>query len=93
MAIPYLQRSELGQAFIPPKPIERLSLNQMADFVLEDAGQSDAGNLERRYWAPSRPVIHLAAAAAVTGQALQKAGVQLGLDLLLVWRDLIEGTP
>jgi hypothetical protein len=47
--------------------------------------------VKRRYWAPSRPVIHLAAATAVTGQALKKAGVPLGLELLLLWRELVEG--
>jgi hypothetical protein len=89
MAIPYLQRSELGQAFTQPKAIKRLSLNEMAEFVLEDAGQSDACNVKHRYWAPSRPVIHLAAAAAVTGQELENAGVQLCFEHLLVCRELI----
>jgi hypothetical protein len=56
MAIPFLQRSELGQAPTLPKAIKRLSLNEMAAFVLDDARQSDAGNVERRHWAPSRPV-------------------------------------
>ena len=91
MAIPFLQRSELGQAPALPKAIKRLSLNEMAAFVLGDAGQSDAGNVERRYWAPSRPVIHLAASIAVIGQELKKAGVQLSFELLLVCRELIEG--
>jgi hypothetical protein len=91
MAIPFLQKAELGAAPALPETIKRLSLNEMAVFVLDDAGQSDAGNVERRYWAPSRPVIHLAAAMAVTGQALQKAGVPLGLELLLLWRELVEG--
>ena len=91
MVIPFLQRAEAGQAPALPETIKRLSLNEMAVFVLDDAGQSDAGNVERRYWAPSRPVIHLAAATAVTGQALKKAGVPLGLELLLLWRELVEG--
>jgi len=91
MVIPFLQRAEPGQAPALPETIKRLSLNQMAAFVLDDAGQSDAGNVKRRYWAPSRPVIHLAAATAVTGQALKKAGVPLGLKLLLLWRELVEG--
>ncbi len=78
MAVPCLQRGELGQAPALPKDIKRLSLNEMAAFVLDDADQSDAGNVERRYWAPSRPVIHLAASTAVAGQALNKAGVPLG---------------
>jgi hypothetical protein len=90
MAIPFLQRSELGQAPALPNAIKRLSLNAMAAFVLEDAGQSDACNVKRRYWAPSRPVIHLAAAAAVTGQALKKAGAQLCLAHLLLCRELVE---
>jgi len=90
MAIPFLQRAELGQAPAPPKAIKRLSLNEMAAFVLDDAGQSDAGNVERRYWAPSRPVIHLAAAMAVTGQGLKKAGARLCLEHLLVCPELIE---
>lgn len=91
MAVPFLQGSESGHAPALPTAIKRLSLNEMAAFVLDDAGQSDAGNVERRFWAPSRPVIHLAASMAVTGQALKKAGVQLGLGLLLVWRELVEG--
>jgi hypothetical protein len=91
MAIPFLQRSELGEAPALPKAIKRLSLYKMAAFVRGDAGQSDAGNVKRRYWAPSRPVIHLAASMAVTGQALKKAGVPLSFDLLLVWRELVEG--
>ncbi len=91
MALPFLQRSELGQAPALPKAIKRLSLNKMAAFVLEDAGQSDAGNVKRRYWAPSRPVIHLAASALVAAQELKKTGVQLCLAHLLICRELIEG--
>ncbi len=90
MAIPFLQRSELGRAPTLPKDIKRWSLNEMAAFVLGDAGQSDAGNVEQRYWTPSRPVIHLAASTAVTGQELKKAGVQLSFELLLVCRELLE---
>ncbi len=90
MAIPFLQRSELGQPPDLPKIIKRLSLNEMAAFALEDAGQSDAGNVERRFWTPSRPVIHLAASAAFMGHALNKAGVQLCLAHLLLCRELVE---
>ena len=67
-----------------------MSLNEMAAFVLDDAGQSEASNVERRYWAPSRPVIHLAASALSIGQELKKPGVQLCLELLLFWRELVE---
>jgi hypothetical protein len=90
MAIPFLQRAEMGQAPALPKAIQRLSLNEMAAYVLDDAGQSDAGNVKRRYWAPSRPVIHLAASMMVTGQELKKAGARLCLAHLLLCRELIE---
>ena len=90
MAIPFLQRANSGRAPALPRAIKRLSLNEMAAFVLEDAGQSDAGNVKQRCWTPSRPVIHLAAAAAVTGQALKKAGAQLCLAHLLLCRELVE---
>src|SRR5262249_13708644 len=73
-----------------PSKIKRLSLNQMAEFVMEAAGQSDANNVKNRYFVPSRPVIHLAAAAAVLGQAIRKRGVRPGLEDILRCRELIE---
>jgi hypothetical protein len=78
-AIPFFQRAELGQLKTLPKEIQRLSVNQMAEFVRDDAQQGDASNVERRIWAPSRPVIHLAAAAAIVGQKLSKSGGIIGL--------------
>jgi hypothetical protein len=74
MAIPLLQEVALGHSPALPSSIKRLSINQLAEFVLEDAGQSDPGNVESRIWRPSLPVIHLAAAAAVAGQERVKAG-------------------
>ena len=35
--------------------LQRLSVNQMAEFVLKDAGQADAGNVERRLWGRAAP--------------------------------------
>jgi len=90
MAIPYFQQAELGRLPPLPKEVQRLSLNQMAEFVLDDAGQAETGNLEQRIWAPSRPVIHLAAAAAIAGQQLRKSGYPLALETLLFHRWLIE---
>jgi hypothetical protein len=90
MAIPYFQRAELGRLPSLPKEIQRLSLNQMAEFVLDDAGQAETGNLEQRIWARSRPVIHLAAAAAIAGQQLRKNGYPLSLETLLFHRWLTE---
>jgi DNA modification methylase len=63
MAIPFLQKAELGCQPQLPSAIKRLSVNQMAEFVLDDIGHADSNNVKRRVWAPSRPVIHLAAAA------------------------------
>ena len=62
----------------------------MAEFVLDDAGQAETGNLEQRIWAPSRPVFHLAAAAAIAGQQLRKSGYPLAPESLLFHRWLIE---
>jgi hypothetical protein len=90
MAIAFFQQAELGRLKPLPKEIQRLSVNQMAEFVLEDAGQADAGNVKRRIWAPSRPVIHLAAAAAIVGQQLHKGAYPLALESLLFHRCLIE---
>lgn len=50
MAIPFLQQAQLGRLPSLPKEIQRLSLNQMAEFVLDDAGQAETGNVEQRIW-------------------------------------------
>ena len=90
MAVLYFRRAEIG--VLPPLPdgIKRLSINQIAAFVLDDAGQADPENVEKRVWRPSKPVIHLATAAALVGQELQKAGVPLLLDSFLFQEALIE---
>lgn len=72
MALPYFLRAIDGHLELPPE-IERLSLNQMAEFVQAEAGQSDASNVEQRIWRPSRPVIHLATAAIFVGRASLQA--------------------
>lgn len=56
IAIPFLQQEESGKPPILPAGIKRLSINQLAEFVMEDAEQNDANNVERRYWTPRRPV-------------------------------------
>ena len=61
MAIALLRKAVPGGLQRLPKEIRRLSVNQLALYVLEDAGQTEPGNVERRVWAPSRPVIHIAA--------------------------------
>jgi hypothetical protein len=90
MAVPFLLRAEQGHEPRLPPGIKRLSVNQMAEFVLQDAEQTDPSNLKRRYWAPSGPVIHLAAAAAVVGQELQKRKPRTGLEDFLTEQGLIQ---
>lgn len=90
MAIPFLQRAALGPDFRLPPKLKRLSVNQMAEFALADAEQSDPSNLKSRYWVPSQPVIHLAAAAVVVGQELLRSGEILRVESLLTWPALIK---
>ena len=89
MAIPLLR---MGLPGSPPLPreIKRLSINELAQYVLEDAGQKDTTNVQRRFWAPSRPVIHLAAAAAVVHQMRIRAGQLVAFESLLINRAHIE---
>jgi hypothetical protein len=70
-----------------PKGIQRVSVNQMAEFVLDEAEQVDVSNVKRRFWAPSRPVIHL---AAIAGQKLSKGGELVGLERFLINRAFVE---
>ncbi len=90
MAIPYFQQAELGR--LPPLPngLKRLSVNQMAEFVSPDAGMKDPENIKKRIWKASRPVIHLAAAAALIGQELKRRGLRLCLELFLFCSEFIE---
>ena len=46
MAVPFLQEVELGKRPKLPKSIKRLSLNEMAAFVAEEAGQSEPHNAD-----------------------------------------------
>jgi len=90
MAMAFLQRAELGSAHRLPKGLKRLSLNEMAAYVSEDAGQADTTNVLNRIWRPSRPVIHLAAAAARIGQRLHQLGQPTRLESFLFSRELVE---
>jgi len=92
MAVPFLLAAELGYTLPLPPPIKRLSLNEMAAFVLPDAGWSDPNNVERRIWRPSAPVIHLAAVMAVVGQERIRSGMQTSLELILRSADFVGAT-
>src|SRR5712672_1686219 len=62
MAYPFLKEAETGEVPELPPSVKRLSINQMAELVLTDAGHTDPENVETRIWRESRPVIHLASA-------------------------------
>jgi hypothetical protein len=64
MAIAFLQKA-YGIAPKVPGTVGRLSINAMSALVAEDAGYTEAENVETRIWRPSLPVIHLAAAMQV----------------------------
>jgi hypothetical protein len=51
-----------GAVISLPTGMTRLSLNELAEFVAEDAQLSSGENVETRIWRPSIPVIHIAAA-------------------------------
>jgi hypothetical protein len=67
-----------------PPSLKRRSLNEVAAYVLADAGQADAKNVIARMWRPSRPVIHLCAAAAFVAQERIRSGVKTGLETFLL---------
>ncbi len=64
MALPFIIEDE--RSGVTPKwPKGTLSLNKMAERVIDDTGESDTSNIKKRVWRPSRPVIHIAAAVAI----------------------------
>jgi hypothetical protein len=85
MALPFFIRTIDGHLELPPE-IKRLSLNQMAEFVQDEAGQADASNVEQRIWRPSRPVIHFAAAAFSVGRNAERANRAISTASFLIDR-------
>jgi hypothetical protein len=90
MAIVCLKALVQGADFKRPKGLKRLSLNQLSEFVLDDAGQQDPGNVETRVWRRSRPVIHLAAATAVVMDQMERTGRKIDFRNFLTERAAIE---
>jgi hypothetical protein len=84
MAVPFLQEVELGKRPKLPKSIKRLSLNEMAVFVAEEAEQSEPQNVESRVWRPSLRVIHLAVAALIIGTDHVRAGGTPAMETFLL---------
>jgi hypothetical protein len=54
MGIGFLKEAVTGQV---PAGLKRLSINELAELVLDDAGYSEPQNVETRIWRPSLPVI------------------------------------
>ena len=90
MAIGFLQLAAGKQPKLPAG-IQRLSINQLSELVLEEAEQAEPENVEARIWRPSLPVIHLAAATAVMIDVAERNGFgRFGVGELLTSRPLIE---
>lgn len=90
MAMAFLKEALGGEVFKLPANLPRLSINQMARRVLDDTGSADPANVETRIWRPSLPVIHLAAAVQVWLQVAETEKRPVGLETLLLSRQLIE---
>lgn len=65
MGIAFLKEALPGQVLELPATVKRLSINQLAELVLDDTQSADSHNVETRIWRPSRPVVHLASAIQV----------------------------
>ena len=92
MAIAFLKQIDTEASATLPAELRRLTLDAVAGFVKADANQEDSKNVTYRFWKPSRPVIHLAAAAAIIGQrVLALAPERLNpLEAFLLLREYIE---
>jgi len=86
MAIAFLQKAH-GITPKLPGTAGRLSINAMSALVAEDAGYTEAENVETRIWRPSLPIIHLAAAIQVL---LSASPVPIHAGDLVNSRSLIE---
>jgi hypothetical protein len=79
-----------GAAVNLPSGMTRLSLNQLAELVAEDAQQSPE-NVETRIWRPSTPIIHIAAAMEnIMLDADRLGNGRISWGDILTSRDLVE---
>ena len=90
MAYPFLKEAETGEVPELPPSVKRLSINQMAELVLTDAGHTDPENVETRIWRESRPVIHLASAVHGYLHLAEAKAEPLGLGPLVTDRSILE---
>jgi hypothetical protein len=87
MGIGFLKESVTGQV---PEGLKRLSINELAELVLDDAGYSEPENVEARIWRPSLPVIHLATALRLLLHLGNPLIGPIGYEALLLGRNVIE---
>jgi len=87
MAIAFLKEAATGEV---PACIKRLSINEMAQLVLDDVQYSEPENVETRIWRPSLPVIHLASALQLLLHLAEPVTGPIGLEALLLGRNVIE---
>jgi hypothetical protein len=91
MAIGFLKKEVLTAQMIEvPASLSRVSINQMARLVIDDAGQTDPQNVETRIWRPSLPAIHIASAVQVFLQLIQPKVGKLNLEIFFLSREAIE---
>ena len=87
MGIGFLKEAVTGQV---PAGLKRLSINELAELVLDDAGYSEPQNVETRIWRPSLPVIHLATALQLLLHLGDPQIGPIGYEALLLGRGVIE---
>jgi hypothetical protein len=89
MGIAFLREALPGQVLELPAGVKRLSINQLAELVL-DTRFTDPENVETRIWRQSLPVIHLASAIQVYLTLREADTPRIGLETLLLNRAMIE---
>ena len=87
MAIGFLKEARTGE--VPPG-IKRVSINELAQLVLDDVGYTEPENVETRIWRRSLPVIHLASALQLMLHLADPETGPIGLEALLLGRNVIE---
>jgi hypothetical protein len=87
MAIGFLKEALTGEV---PSGIKRVSINELAQLVLDDVGYTEPENVETRIWRPSLPVIHLASALQLMLHLADPITGPIGLESLLLGRNVIE---
>ena len=90
MGIAFLKEALPSQVLELPATVKRLSINQLAELVLDDTQFTDPHNVETRIWRPSLPVIHLASAIQVYLTLSEADARPIGLETLLLNREVIE---